>query len=130
MTAIDPGLPVIGLTAGVSLSEQTEAIGAGMNAVVGKPFDPPVLVRTLWRCLPGLAQRAGVSQKAVVPVNGVPMIERVVALLSPERLAQAKFREIEAINETLRQERRRADETDGTAMSGREVNEFRKKFAL
>ena len=26
-----------------------------------------------------LAERAGVSQKAVVPVNGVPMIERVVA---------------------------------------------------
>lgn len=52
-------LPVIGLTAGVSLSEQTEAMDAGMNAVVGKPFDPPVLVRTLWRCLPGLAQRVG-----------------------------------------------------------------------
>ncbi|PIF29126.1 multi-sensor hybrid histidine kinase [Acidovorax sp. 56] len=67
------GLPVIGLTAGVSLSEQTEAIGAGMNAVVGKPFDPPVLVRTLWRCLPGLAQRAGVAADANPPASPQPV---------------------------------------------------------
>ncbi|MGE6211671.1 PAS domain S-box protein [Comamonas aquatica] len=52
-------LPVIGLTAGVSLTEQTEAMDAGMNAVVGKPFDPPELIRILWRCLPALAQRNG-----------------------------------------------------------------------
>ncbi len=67
------GLPVIGLTAGVSLSEQTEAMGAGMNAVVGKPFDPPVLVRTLWRCLPGLAQRAGVAADANPPASPQPV---------------------------------------------------------
>ena len=85
-------LPVIGLTAGVSLSEQTEAIGAGMNAVVGKPFDPPVLVRTLWRCLPALAQRMGgredLNQPAVpqpVPSDW-PTLPGVSAVQSHTRL--------------------------------------------
>ncbi|BEU97693.1 PAS domain S-box protein [Acidovorax sp. DW039] len=66
-------LPVIGLTAGVSLSEQTEAMDAGMNAVVGKPFDPPVLIRTLWRCLPELAQRVGVPAETSEPVTPASM---------------------------------------------------------
>ena len=37
-------LPVIALTAGVSSGEQQRAEAAGMNGVIGKPFDPAALV--------------------------------------------------------------------------------------
>lgn len=40
-------LPVIGLTAGVSVEERALAQQAGMDTVVGKPFDPDLLVHTL-----------------------------------------------------------------------------------
>jgi CheY-like chemotaxis protein len=66
------GLPVIGLTAGVSLSEQKEAMGAGMNAVVGKPFDPAALVRTLWRSLPHLAPGVDAAERAGAPSGNNP----------------------------------------------------------
>jgi signal transduction histidine kinase len=37
-------LPIIGLTAGVLLSEQQRSIEAGMNDVITKPFDPQAMV--------------------------------------------------------------------------------------
>lgn len=40
----DPGLVILGLTAGVSEQERTAALAAGMDAVVGKPFDPEFLI--------------------------------------------------------------------------------------
>lgn len=63
-------LPVIGLTAGVSLSEQAQALAAGMNGVVGKPFDPPALVRTIRRCLPAAADA---DPNVDVPSTGGPL---------------------------------------------------------
>ncbi|MFG6430414.1 PAS domain S-box protein [Roseateles sp. LYH14W] len=42
-------LPVIGLTAGVAADEQRLALAAGMNTVVGKPFDPETLVLAIRR---------------------------------------------------------------------------------
>jgi PAS domain S-box-containing protein len=42
-------LPVIALTAGVTTGEQARAQAAGMNDVLGKPFDPRALVACLLR---------------------------------------------------------------------------------
>lgn len=71
-------LPVIGLTAGVSLSEQAQALAAGMNAVVGKPFDPPALVRTIRRCLAAAAGAgADIARPAMLaePVWPAPVLD-------------------------------------------------------
>lgn len=65
---------------------------AGMNAVVGKPFDPPELIRILWRCLPALAQRnrmvaapAPAANSASVPGDW-PALPGVSAIQSFVRL--------------------------------------------
>jgi PAS domain S-box-containing protein len=44
-------LPIIGLTAGVSRTEQERGREAGMNEVLGKPFDPRSLVLCLRRAI-------------------------------------------------------------------------------
>ncbi|CAN7272932.1 PAS domain S-box protein [Acidovorax sp. LjRoot117] len=81
-------LPVIGLTAGVSSAEREEALVAGMNAIVGKPFDPPMLVRTIRRHLPGhddLAVQHALPPAAEPPADW-PRVEGVSAQLSFSRL--------------------------------------------
>jgi CheY-like chemotaxis protein/HPt (histidine-containing phosphotransfer) domain-containing protein len=40
-------LPILGLTAGVSAEESRRARQAGMDDLVGKPFDPPLLVQRI-----------------------------------------------------------------------------------
>ena len=40
-------LPILGLTAGVSAEESSRARQAGMDDLVGKPFDPPLLVQRI-----------------------------------------------------------------------------------
>lgn len=40
-------LPIIGLTAGVSDGERSASMAAGMDTVVGKPFEPEVLLRVV-----------------------------------------------------------------------------------
>ncbi|UXH79820.1 CHASE domain-containing protein [Roseateles amylovorans] len=57
-------LPVIGLTAGVSPSERNRALMAGMDAIIGKPFDPDALVRDLQRLL---ATKEKVARPAGMP---------------------------------------------------------------
>ncbi len=65
-------LPVIGLTAGVSMEERQRAQEAGMDTVVGKPFDPDLLVHTLvqlLRPLPAVQDGA----KASSPLATLPL---------------------------------------------------------
>jgi signal transduction histidine kinase len=50
-------LPIIGLTAGVLLSEQQRSLDAGMNHVITKPFDPHKMLSEV-RLLVGVAARA------------------------------------------------------------------------
>ncbi len=57
-------LPVIGLTAGVSLTEQNAATAAGMDTVIGKPFDPPMLVRTIRRAVPSALLHPATAEAA------------------------------------------------------------------
>ena len=64
-------LPVIGLTAGVSPSERSRALAAGMNAIIGKPFDPDTLVRNIQRLLLA-ADSCGSSASAPLPVVAQP----------------------------------------------------------
>ena len=83
------GLPIIGLTAGVSSDERSAALAAGMNAVVGKPFDPEMLADTVAGHLtPGpVPGAAGDSPPAALPAPG-PHLAAVddwpgLALLDP-----------------------------------------------
>ncbi len=64
-------LPVIGLTAGVSMSERQQALAAGMNEVVGKPFDPPALVRCVQRHV--TSRRPHEDIEAAVPASRPPL---------------------------------------------------------
>ncbi len=43
----DPALPVVALTVHTSLQQQAMCMDAGMNAVLGKPFDPQQLDRLM-----------------------------------------------------------------------------------
>lgn len=77
-------LPIIGLTAGVSDAERTSALSAGMNAVVGKPFDPEGLTRVITRHIahrgPGAAPTAPTtSQGEVADWPELPGLVREVA---------------------------------------------------
>ncbi|MGC4077017.1 MAG: PAS domain S-box protein [Rubrivivax sp.] len=63
-------LPIIGLTAGVSRSEQARARAAGMDEVIGKPFDPPALVAAVRRAAGG---RLGLAPVAATQVAATPM---------------------------------------------------------
>jgi CheY-like chemotaxis protein len=40
-------LPIIGLTAGALLSDRDRSLEAGMNDLIGKPFDPQALFRKM-----------------------------------------------------------------------------------
>lgn len=74
-------LPVVGLTAGVSLEERMRAQEAGMDTVVGKPFDPDLLVHTLVQLIgPPLANTPLVSTPLVntPPVSALAPQVRVV----------------------------------------------------
>lgn len=81
-------LPIIGLTAGVSSAEREEALVAGMNAIVGKPFDPPMLVKTIRRNLRGQGDIASQHPQAPAaePLADWPSIEGVSARLAFSRL--------------------------------------------
>ena len=70
-------LPIIGLTAGVSSAESQRARGAGMNEVLGKPFDPAALVRCLLRHTGGgpvAPQVAAVAGPALALPAGWPVV--------------------------------------------------------
>jgi len=43
------GLPVVALTAGALASERDQALAAGMDAFIGKPFEPAQLLQTLYK---------------------------------------------------------------------------------
>jgi CheY-like chemotaxis protein len=70
-------LPVVGLTAGVSLEERLRAQEAGMDTVVGKPFDPDLLVHTL-------VQLVGPPVANTPLVNAPPGNTSPVAALAPQ----------------------------------------------
>ena len=72
-------LPIIALTAGVTVDEQQRAAAAGMNEMVGKPFDPDDLVACILRHVPipaGLPLRAR-PRPATAPAASWPAIEGV-----------------------------------------------------
>ena len=71
-------LPVVGLTAGVSSEERKLAAEAGMDAVVGKPFDPAVLTAVLSRLLgrPGQIEEASIASLPAPDWPDVPGIDR------------------------------------------------------
>ena len=46
-------LPIVALTAGAMPNERRQALAAGMNDFIGKPFDPQRLVTRLRRLVPG-----------------------------------------------------------------------------
>ncbi|CAK0754626.1 hypothetical protein CCP4SC76_2540002 [Gammaproteobacteria bacterium] len=48
-------LPVIALTAGVTVEERQRALDAGMNEFVTKPINQEALAAALLRCIPGIA---------------------------------------------------------------------------
>ncbi|MFG6466261.1 PAS domain S-box protein [Roseateles sp. BYS87W] len=62
-------LPVIALTAGVTVGEQQRASAAGMNDVLGKPFDPQELVACLRR---HLGERAPATAAPAAPSAEAP----------------------------------------------------------
>jgi len=68
-------LPVIALTAGVTVGEKERAQSAGMNDVVGKPFDPMVLVRVIRRHLAFVPE--------LQPVEAVPAAGQAPAAAAP-----------------------------------------------
>lgn len=60
-------LPIIGLTAGVSTAEARRARAAGMTEVMGKPFDPMLLVRCIRRVLGRAEPDPAVAHEPVLP---------------------------------------------------------------
>ena len=85
-------LPVVGLTAGVGADEQQVALAAGMDAVVGKPFDPAHLVHKLRRLLQGTALPPPASL-------GVGLAEGLEASAAPqERDAPSSWPTLEGID--------------------------------
>ncbi len=72
-------LPIIGLTAGVSPSERKRALTAGMDAIIGKPFDPDALIRDIQRLLPEDGQRRLASDGAA-PVSDASIVASASAL--------------------------------------------------
>ena len=78
--AIDPGLPVIGLTAHALAEERARCQAAGMVEHVAKPFDMDELVAALLR---HARQQTPVAPGAVAPPPGMP----APALAPPERSA-------------------------------------------
>ena len=64
-------LPIIGLTAGVGADEQQLGLSAGMNAIVGKPFDPEHLVATIRRLRAGQPAASG-PQDATAAASRCP----------------------------------------------------------
>ena len=60
-------LPILALTAGALTSERQRAAESGMNDFITKPFDPPALVRCLWRHL-----RPNQRRSARRPATGGP----------------------------------------------------------
>ncbi|MCC9648447.1 PAS domain S-box protein [Rubrivivax sp. JA1029] len=80
-------LPIVGLTAGVSRSEQARARAAGMNEVIGKPFDPPALVAALRRVVWGTTSAPPAAPAALVPLPpDWPSIDGVDAAAACRRL--------------------------------------------
>ncbi|WP_422016759.1 CHASE domain-containing protein [Roseateles sp.] len=74
----DGRVPIVGLTAGVSSDERRLALDAGMDAVVGKPFDPAVLATTISRLLGrpvDPAPVAGPAPRPAAPPAGWPVID-------------------------------------------------------
>ena len=59
-------LPIIALTAGVTVGEQQRATAAGMNDVLGKPFEPEGLVACILRHV-GDAPRTGAGDMSTAP---------------------------------------------------------------
>ncbi len=79
-------LPVIGLTAGVGADEQQLGLAAGMNAIVGKPFDPDHLVATIRRLRaspPGAPRRQHAQPPA--PLSACPPDWPRIAGIDAER---------------------------------------------
>jgi PAS domain S-box-containing protein len=71
-------LAIVGLTAGVSSDERRLALDSGMDAVVGKPFDPTVLAATLSRLLGRPVEpepAAGPAHRLAAPPAGWPVID-------------------------------------------------------
>ena len=61
-------LPVIALTAGALTSQYKQALEAGMDDFIGKPFEPRVVVERIRRLLPQHAlQRVAASQDSPLP---------------------------------------------------------------
>ena len=64
-------LPIIALTAGMSFENAQRAEQAGMSDVLGKPFDPPVLIG----CIRRHVQAAGRGATSLRAAAGAPAIE-------------------------------------------------------
>ncbi len=85
-------LPVIGLTAGVSVEERSLAHQAGMDTVVGKPFDPNLLVHTLVQLLrplptfnagPAVGPAAETAAAIVATIAALPATPQAEARPAP-----------------------------------------------
>jgi two-component system sensor histidine kinase/response regulator len=70
-------LPIIAMTAGASERERQRCLDAGMDDHVGKPFDPPDLIKTLNRWVRPRVQIRGIVHPTLKrdprpEINGVP----------------------------------------------------------
>ena len=69
-------LPIIALTAGITMGEQERAQAAGMNDVVAKPFDPPALVRCIRRYVAVNKPMPEAPQRPITPQDW-PQVEGI-----------------------------------------------------
>ncbi|WP_425261491.1 PAS domain S-box protein [Rubrivivax sp. RP6-9] len=81
-------LPVIALTAGVTVGEQARAAAAGMNDVVGKPFDPQALVACIRRHVALGATLPAARGTPAAPAVPWPQIAGIDAADAGRRMGQ------------------------------------------
>jgi CheY-like chemotaxis protein len=63
---LNPGIPIVAVTAGAMAGDREECLRAGMDDYVGKPVDPAQLSRVLDKWLGVAAERAAFDEEALM----------------------------------------------------------------
>jgi PAS domain S-box-containing protein len=79
-------LPVVALTAGITVGEKDRATAAGMNGVVGKPFEPDLLVACILDATRPAGRPASTAPSLRVDASNWPAIDGIDAQDCARRL--------------------------------------------